>query len=207
MTPLCWVKRRNATRPGIEQVLFHDPVARDREALERALFLVRRRIENRVADESIPSFYICSLSSNDVIYKGMCLAEDIDRFYPDLTDPNFVSRFAIFHQRYSTNTFPEWRLAQPFRLLAHNGEINTIRGNANWMKAHEIRMASEVFGRHQEDIKPIIQAGSSDSAALDQAFEVLVRAGRTAPMVKSLLMPQAWSKRAKLMPQSPSRVV
>lgn len=193
--------KANATRPSIEQVLFHDPADRAPEELERTLYLVRRRIEKRVATAGVPSFYVCSLSSNDIIYKGMCLAEDIDRFYPDLANPAFVSRFAIFHQRYSTNTFPEWRLAQPFRLLAHNGEINTISGNINWMKAHEIRMASDVFDRRQEEIKPIIQPGSSDSAALDQAFEVLVRAGRTAPMAKCLLMPQAWSKRADMMPQ------
>ena len=193
-------QKANATRPGIEQVLFQDPLERDRDALERALYLVRRRIERRVAERGVPSFYICSLSSNDIIYKGMCLAEDIDRFYPDLSDQEFISRFAIFHQRYSTNTFPEWRLAQPFRLLAHNGEINTISGNINWMRAHEILMASNVFDRRQEEIKPIIQPASSDSAALDQTFEVLVRAGRSAPMAKCLLMPQAWSKRAELMP-------
>ena len=194
--------KANATRPEIEQVLFHDPRSRDSEALERALYLVRRRIEKRAAVASIPSFYVCSLSSTDIIYKGMFLAEDVDKFYPDLTDPRFVSRVAIFHQRYSTNTFPEWRLAQPFRLLAHNGEINTIKGNINWMKAHEIPMVSEVFGENQDDIKPVIQPGSSDSAALDQVFEVLVRAGRSGPMAKCLLLPEAWSKRADLMPEN-----
>ena len=194
-------EKANATRPEIEQVLFHDPRNRDSEALERSLYLVRRRIEKRAAAAGIPSFYVCSLSSTDVIYKGMFLAEDVDKFYPDLADPRFVSRVAIFHQRYSTNTFPEWRLAQPFRLLAHNGEINTIKGNINWMKAHEIPMASEVFGENQDDIKPVVQAGSSDSAALDQVFEVLVRAGRSGPMAKCLLLPEAWSKRADLMPQ------
>ncbi len=192
-------EKANATRPDIEQVLFHDPKGRDSELLERTLYLVRRRIEKRANAAGIPEFYVCSLSSTDIIYKGMFLAEDIDRFYPDLRDPRFVSRVAIFHQRYSTNTFPEWRLAQPFRLLAHNGEINTIRGNINWMKAHEIPMASEVFGDHEEDIKPVVQAGSSDSAALDQVFEVLVRAGRSGPMAKCLLLPEAWSKRADLM--------
>ena len=193
--------KANATRPEIEQVLFHDPRGRDSEALERSLYLVRRRIEKRAAAAGIPSFYVCSLSSTDIIYKGMFLAEDVDKFYPDLADPRFVSRVAIFHQRYSTNTFPEWRLAQPFRLLAHNGEINTIKGNINWMKAHEIPMASEVFGKNQHDIKPVVQAGSSDSAALDQVFEVLVRAGRSGPMAKCLLLPEAWSKRADLMPK------
>ena len=109
----------------------------------------------------------------------MFLAEQIDEFYPDLRDERFVSAVAIYHQRYSTNTFPQWRLAQPFRMLAHNGEINTLKGNINWMKSHEIRMASDAFGDAQDDVKPIIQPGGSDSAALDNVFEVLVRAGRT----------------------------
>ncbi|MEM9706552.1 MAG: glutamate synthase large subunit, partial [Pseudomonadota bacterium] len=195
-------QKANVTRPEIEQILFHDPVSRSQIELERSLFLVRRRIEKRVIAASVPDCYICSLSSNDIVYKGMFLAEDIDRFYPDLVDPGFVSRIAVFHQRYSTNTFPEWRLAQPFRMLAHNGEINTIKGNTSWMEAHEIRMASTAFRGSEDEIKPIIQANSSDSAALDQAFEVLVRAGRSAPMVKCLLMPEAWSKRADLMPPS-----
>ncbi len=110
--------------------------------------------------------------------------------------------FAIFHQRYSTNTFPTWRLAQPFRMLAHNGEINTLKGNVNWMKNHEFKMASELFGEAGDDIKPIIQPGGSDSAALDAVFEVLVRAGRTAPLAKTLLVPEAWSKKASTMPDS-----
>ncbi|MEM9170251.1 MAG: glutamate synthase large subunit [Pseudomonadota bacterium] len=194
--------KADATRPNVEQVLFYDPTDRDQDSLERALYLVRRRIEKRIAEKGVPDFYVCSLSSADIIYKGLFLAEDIDAFYPDLRHPEFVSRWAIFHQRYSTNTFPEWRLAQPFRLLAHNGEINTIRGNTNWMRAHQIRMASELFGDAQDDVKPVIQPGASDSAALDQAFEVLVRAGRSAPMAKSLLIPEAWSKRDGLISET-----
>ena len=128
------------------------------------------------------------------------LAEQVAVFYPDLTDERFESAFAIYHQRYSTNTFPQWWLAQPFRMLAHNGEINTLKGNSNWMKSHEIRMASDAFGEYQEDIKPIIANGSSDSAALDSVFEVMVRAGRSAPMAKTMLIPEAWSKTATKMP-------
>ena len=124
----------------------------------------------------------------------MFLAEQVTEFYPDLLDERFVSRFAIYHQRYSTNTFPMWKLAQPFRMLAHNGEINTLSGNVNWMRSHETRLVSELLDNHIEDIKPVIQSGSSDSAALDAVFELLVRAGRTAPMVKSLMIPDAWSK-------------
>ncbi len=196
----CLGDKANATRPEIEQVLFCDRQGRGQEELDRLLYIVRRRIEKRAAEESLPDFYICSLSSRDVIYKGMFLAEDIDAFYPDLKDPGFVSNFAIFHQRYSTNTFPQWRLAQPFRMLAHNGEINTLKGNINWMKSHEIRMAAEVFGDDGEHIKPVIQPGASDSAALDQTMELIVRAGRTAAMAKALLIPEAWSKRMSVMP-------
>ena len=195
-------EKAKATRPEIEQVLFRDPQGRKGNALERELFVIRRRIEKRVIEEQIPSFYVCSLSVQTVIYKGMFLAQDIDDFYPDLRDERFVSRAAIYHQRFSTNTFPSWQLAQPFRMLAHNGEINTVRANINFMKNHEIKMASSAFKERAEDVKPIIQNGSSDSAALDAVFELLVRAGRTAPMAKTLLIPEAYSKRGDLMPES-----
>ena len=130
------------------------------------------------------------------------LAEQVAIFYPDLMDERFESAFAIYHQRYSTNTFPQWWLAQPFRMLAHNGEINTLKGNVNWMKSHEIRMASSTFGDAAEDIKPIIPAGTSDSGALDAVFEVLVRSGRSAPMTKTMLVPEAWSKTTGEMPKA-----
>jgi glutamate synthase (NADPH/NADH) large chain len=190
-------EKANATRPEIEQIMLSPPKGLEGEALERALFLCRKRIEKRVAQANIQHFYICSLSARSLIYKGMFLAEHIDEFYPDLKDPRFMAAVAIFHQRYSTNTFPEWRLAQPFRMLAHNGEINTLKGNTNWMKSHEIRMAASAFGDYQDDIKPVIQPGGSDSAALDNTFEVLVRAGRDAPMAKTLLIPEAWNTRSE----------
>ncbi|HZD25685.1 MAG TPA: glutamate synthase large subunit, partial [Alphaproteobacteria bacterium] len=186
-------EKANSTRPEIEQVMIHSPQDLPEAQMERELYVVRRRIERRVAQASINDFYMCSLSCRSIIYKGMFLAEQLTAFYPDLLDDRFVSSFAIFHQRYSTNTFPTWRLAQPFRMLAHNGEINTLKGNTNWMKSHEIRMASEALGEHAEEIKPVIQPGSSDSAALDAAFELLVRAGRSAPMAKTLLIPEAWT--------------
>jgi len=142
------------------------------------------------------------LISNAKGVDEMMLAEQVAEFYPDLMDERFESAFAIYHQRYSTNTFPQWWLAQPFRMLAHNGEINTLKGNLNWMKSHEIRMASGAFGDLAEDIKPIVSAGSSDSAALDAVFEVLVRAGRNAPMAKTMLVPESWSKQAVELPQA-----
>src|SRR6185312_12033101 len=168
---------------------------------ELDLYIIRRRIEKRVIADQVKDFYLCSLSCRSIIYKGMFLAEQLTSFYPDLLDPRFVSRFAIYHQRYSTNTFPTWPLAQPFRILAHNGEINTLRGNINWMKSHETRLASEVFGEHIDDIKPVIQVGGSDSASLDAVFELLVRGGRTLPMVKTLMVPEAASE-ARVLPQA-----
>jgi glutamate synthase (NADPH/NADH) large chain len=184
-------QRAAATRPEIEQIMLAAPVGLEGEDLERALYLLRRRIEARATAAGLQHFYVCSLSARSVIYKGMMLAEALGDFYPDLTDPRVEANVALFHQRYSTNTFPEWRLAQPFRMLAHNGEINTLRGNANWMRSHEIRMTAEAFGADDATVKPVIQAGGSDSAALDNVFEVLVRAGRPAPMVKALLIPEA----------------
>ena len=190
-------EKANATRPEIEQIMLSPPAGLTGEALERALFLCRKRIEKRVAAAGIQHFYLCSFSARQLIYKGMFLAQHIDEFYPDLRDERFAAAVAIFHQRYSTNTFPEWRLAQPFRMLAHNGEINTKKGNVNWMKSHEIRMAADAFGEMGDDVKPVIQdPHGSDSMALDNTFEVLVRAGRDAPMAKALLMPEAWNARS-----------
>ncbi|MFQ8431628.1 glutamate synthase large subunit [Amaricoccus sp. W119] len=196
----CLGLKANATRPEIEQILISNAKGVDEETFERELYVIRRRIEKAAA--GIRDFYVCSLSCRSVIYKGMMLAEHVSVFYPDLKDPAFESAFAIYHQRYSTNTFPRWWLAQPFRMLAHNGEINTLKGNLGWLKSHEIRMSSDYFGDQAEDIKPIVLAGSSDSAALDNVFEVFVRAGRTAPMAKTMLVPEAWSKLATKMPQA-----
>ncbi|NRA99360.1 MAG: glutamate synthase large subunit [Rhodobacteraceae bacterium] len=194
--------KANATRPEIEQIIISNAKGVDEETFERELYVIRRRIEKAAAVAQVPELYVCSLSCRSMIYKGMMLAEQVAEFYPDLKDDRFESAFAIYHQRYSTNTFPQWWLAQPFRMLAHNGEINTLKGNVNWMKSHEIRMASGTFGDMAEDIKPIIANGASDSAALDAVFEVLVRAGRNAPMAKTMLIPESWSKQAVELPQA-----
>ncbi|MES0864745.1 glutamate synthase large subunit [Ruegeria sp. SCPT10] len=198
----CLGDKANATRPEIEQILISNSKGVDEETFERELYVIRRRIEKAAAAAGISGLYLASLSCRSIIYKGMMLAEQVAVFYPDLMDERFESAFAIYHQRYSTNTFPQWWLAQPFRMLAHNGEINTLKGNINWMKSHEIRMASGTFGDYAEDIKPIIAGGSSDSAALDSVFEVLVRAGRSAPMAKTMLVPESWSKQAVELPQA-----
>ena len=193
----CLGEKANATRPEIEQILISNSKGVDEVTFERELYVIRRRIEKSVAEAGITDLYLASLSCRSIIYKGMMLAEQVAVFYPDLMDERFESAFAIYHQRYSTNTFPQWWLAQPFRMLAHNGEINTLKGNTNWMKSHEIRMASNAFGPLADDIKPIIPGGASDSAALDAVFEVLVRAGRNAPMAKTMLVPESWSNQAK----------
>ena len=192
--------KAQATRPEIEQIMIAGPMPDEVDAteFEKNLYLVRRRIEKKIIAAQIRDFYICSLSCRSIVYKGLFLAESLSVFYPDLQDDRFESRVAIFHQRYSTNTFPQWWLAQPFRGLAHNGEINTIRGNQNWMKSHEIKMASIAFGAQSDDIKPVIPAGSSDTAALDAVFETLVRSGKEAPTAKLMLIPEAWQSNPNL---------
>ena len=193
-------QKAQTTRPEIEQIMIAGPLPDEQSAaeFEKNLYLVRRRIEKRVIAAQIQGFYICSLSCRSIIYKGLFLAESLSVFYPDLQDQRFESRVAIFHQRYSTNTFPQWWLAQPFRCLAHNGEINTIRGNKNWMLSHEIKMAANAFGEHSEDIKPVIPAGASDTAALDATFEAICRSGRDAPTAKLMLVPEAWGPKGEM---------
>src|ERR1700730_9593030 len=185
-------EKANATRPEIEQILIGRGDARlDNREFEKQLYILRRRMEKAALADNVPEFYVCSLSCRSVVYKGMFLAEHLSAFYPDILDERFTSRFAIFHQRYSTNTFPQWKLAQPFRVLAHNGEINTLLGNVNWMKSHEARLELDGFGRAIEDLKPIIQPDASDSSALDNVFELLVRGHRNLPMVKAMMIPEA----------------
>lgn len=154
---------------------------------ERKLYVVRRQIE-----KAVQTAYVCSCSSRTIVYKGLLLATQIEKFYPDLSAPDFVSPFAIVHQRYSTNTFPSWELAHPFRALAHNGEINAIKGNLNALAAREASLASEAFGDDLKKLLPVVHGGQSDSASLDNIFELLVAAGRDAPHAMMMLIPQAW---------------
>ena len=200
-TKVLGIKAEN-NRPEIVQVIFksNNTNLKD-DDLERDLFVVRKKIEQQSNLLKLKDFYISSFSSRSIIYKGMFLAEALSEFYPDLMDKRFISRFAIFHQRYSTNTFPSWDLAQPFRTLAHNGEINTIKGNINWMKIHEQDMNSKLF-QDIESLKPVITSGNSDSAALDNVFEILVRSGKSVPLAKLMLIPDAWSKRRKTVPKN-----
>ena len=188
-------KTADQNRPEIAQVLFKKNEKLKTNDLERELFVTRKKIEKLSREAQLKELYICSFSSRSIVYKGMFLAEALADFYPDLNDKKLTSRFAIFHQRYSTNTFPSWDLAQPFRTLAHNGEINTLKGNINWMKIHEQDMSSNLF-KNVEDLKPVIRS-SSDSGALDNVFELLTHSGKLAPLIKLMMIPDAWSKRSK----------
>ena len=154
---------------------------------ERRLYIIRRQIE-----KATEKTYVCSCSSRTIVYKGLLLATQIEKFYPDLSDPDFVSPFAIVHQRYSTNTFPTWELAHPFRAIAHNGEINALKGNLNALAAREPSLASPLFGDELKKLLPVVRQGQSDSASLDNMFELLVAAGRDAPHAMMMLIPQAW---------------
>ena len=195
-------EKAKSTMPEIIQVLFksNDPKLLEKN-LERKIYETRKKIENKAFEASLNNFYICSISSKSIIYKGLYLAEAISEFYLDLKDQRFESRYAIFHQRFSTNTAPSWSLAQPFRAIAHNGEINTYKGNKNWMKVHEQEMSSPLF-ENVENLKPVIQKGISDSAALDNVFELLNRSGQSAPLAKLMLIPDAWSKKNKTLSRS-----
>ncbi len=189
------------TMPEIIQVLFkHNDLNLLDKKLERKIYETRKKIENKAFQSSLNNFYISSISSKSIIYKGLYLAETISDFYLDLKDERFISRYAIFHQRFSTNTAPSWSLAQPFRAIAHNGEINTYKGNKNWMKVHEQEMSSPLF-EDIENLKPVIQKGVSDSAALDNVFELLNKSGQPAPLAKLMLVPDAWSKKNKTLPK------
>jgi glutamate synthase (ferredoxin) len=190
------------TRPEIEQVLIGRPERLGSEEFERTLYLVRKVIEHRLGEEEIADCYIPSFSHRTVVYKGMFVAPQLPRFYPDLQNPEFETSLAVFHQRYSTNTFPSWPLAQPFRFLAHNGEINTLWGNINWMRARESHLRSPIWKERLRDLVPVIQAGGSDSAMLDNALDLVVHSGRDLLPAMMMLVPEAWEN----LPQMPAEV-
>ena len=174
---------------------------RDNEHFERKLFVIRRRIEGFVRRSGLPQsgfFHIPSLSSRTLVYKGMLLADQIERYYPDLQDPDLLSAMALVHQRYSTNTFPTWDLAHPFRFVCHNGEINTLRGNVNWMNARQHLMQSELFGKDMQKLFPIATPGGSDSLVFDNVVELLVRTGRSLPHAIMMMIPEAWQNHAAM---------
>lgn len=191
-----------AEMPFIAQVFLQPNQNLTGEDLERALLVLRKRAEHEsgLSAEGSDGFYIASLSARTIVYKGMMTAPQVPVFYPDLNDSNFESAVAVVHQRYSTNTFPSWPLAQPFRFMAHNGEINTIRGNRNWMAAREKNLASPLFGENIQKLTPILETGSSDSGNLDNVLELLTLGGREVGHSMMMLMPQAWGKKHAMGP-------
>ena len=187
-----------AIEPVMRQVFIGSNAA-DQNAFERKLFVIRKRIEHAVRHlglEDGEQFYLPSLSSRTIVYKGMLLAAEVGIYYQDLQDPDMVSALALVHQRFSTNTFPAWDLAHPFRMIAHNGEINTVRGNVNWMAARHEAMKSAVLGEDLEKLWPLIDEGQSDSACFDNALELLVAGGYSLPHAMMMLIPEAWSSNA-----------
>ena len=184
-----------SSQPYIEQVFIRGAVGMTEIELERKLYVIRKRTEHEIRASDIRDkdfFYVPSLSCRTIVYKGLLLAPQIQKFFKDLADPECVSALAMVHQRFSTNTFPTWPLAHPFRYICHNGEINTVRGNANWMAARQAVMASGVWGDDLKKILPIVEPGGSDSATLDNAVELLYLSGRSIPHVMSMLIPEAW---------------
>ena len=175
--------------PDIKQVFITGVSDDDVPVFERTLYKIRKKIENRIDNED---FYICSLSNKNIIYKGMLTSGQLRRYFPDLSNDYLTSGLALVHSRFSTNTFPKWKLAQPFRLLAHNGEINTIRGNRGWMKARESVLNSEALG-DIKPLRPIVQEGMSDSASLDNVFEFLMMSGLSLPQAMAILVPESFN--------------
>jgi glutamate synthase (NADPH/NADH) large chain len=170
-------------------------------AFERTLFMIRKRSSRRATEAGLAGFYVPSLSSRTIVYKGLSLPERLDSFFLDLREEETKSKFALVHSRFSTNTFPTWERAHPYRRIAHNGEINTLRGNQTWMHAREALLESAAFGEHLADFKPIIRPGGSDSASLDNVVDFLVAGGRSLPHVMMMLVPEAWEGQPEMPPE------
>jgi len=185
----CLGEEARQSEPDIKQIFITGVTDDKVDTFERTLYIIRKKIERRVTD---PDFYICSLSSKTIVYKGMLSSLQLRQYYPDLTNNYFTSGLALVHSRFSTNTFPTWSLAQPFRLLCHNGEINTIRGNRSWMKARESVLSSDALGDISE-ISPIVQPNMSDSASLDNVFEFFVMSGLSLPHAMAVMIPESFN--------------
>jgi glutamate synthase (NADPH/NADH) large chain len=184
------------SQPYIQQIFIASPAELSEDAFERKLYVIRKRVEAEVAASDMEDggmFYLPSLSARTIVYKGLLLAPQIANFYTELSDPDVASALCLVHQRFSTNTFPSWQLAHPYRYIAHNGEINTLKGNVNWMYARQSVLKSELFGDDLQKVYPTIAPGGSDSASLDNAVELLFQAGRSLPHVMAMLIPEAWA--------------
>jgi glutamate synthase (ferredoxin) len=191
-----------ASEPAMRQVFIgRDPSLADDLAFERKLYIIRKRAYTEIRTSTIDGadfWYVCSLSHKTIVYKGMLLTEQLAQYFPDLNDPDMETALAMVHSRFSTNTFPSWDRAHPYRYVAHNGEINTLRGNINWMHAREARFESEVFGEDMAKIPPIVNPNGSDSAMFDNVLELLVLAGRSLPHAIMMMIPEPWSNHAQM---------
>jgi len=197
-------RQARASQPYIEQMFVGRPAGMSEDAFERLLYLVRRRVENEIAQSEIEhkeDFYIPSLSCRTIVYKGLMLAPQIEKFYYELANPLVASALCLVHQRFSTNTFPSWKLAHPYRYMAHNGEINTIRGNVSWMNARQSIMDSPLYDGKIDKLYPVIVPGGSDSASIDNAVEFLFQSGRSLPHVMAMLIPEAWAGNPEMDPE------
>ena len=193
-----------ASQPYIQQIFVASPQEMDEDAFERKLYMVRKRAEKEVADSDIEDrefFYIPSLSARTIVYKGLLLAPQIANFYGELSDPDVTSALCLVHQRFSTNTFPSWKLAHPYRYIAHNGDINTLKGNVAWMHARQSILATPLFSEEIQKLFPVIEPAGSDSASFDNAVELLFQAGRSLPHVMAMLIPEAWSGNPHMKPE------
>ncbi|MBN1869658.1 MAG: glutamate synthase large subunit [Candidatus Omnitrophica bacterium] len=182
--------------PSFKQVFIQRGIQTPQAAFDRKLYVIRKRLYNTVQESTLRErnfYYFCSLSSKTIVYKGQLMAGQLSTFYTDLDDTDMISAIALVHSRYSTNTFPTWALAHPYRMIAHNGEINTFRGNVNWMRAREMQFISEAFGEDIEKILPIVEPHASDSATFDNAFEMIVLSGRSMPHAIMMMIPEVWN--------------
>jgi glutamate synthase (NADPH/NADH) large chain len=193
-----------ASQPYIQQIFVGRPEGLDEDAFERKLYVVRKLAEREIAESDVQDkefFYIPSLSARTIVYKGLLLAPQIENFYAELSDPDVMSALCLVHQRFSTNTFPSWQLAHPYRYIAHNGEINTLKGNVNWMHARQSILESPLFGDDIKKLFPIVAPSGSDSANFDNAVELLFQSGRSLPHVLAMLIPEAWSGNPHIKPE------
>jgi glutamate synthase domain-containing protein 2/glutamate synthase domain-containing protein 1/glutamate synthase domain-containing protein 3 len=194
-------KVARSVMPAFKQLFIARGSKTPRENFDRKLYVIRKRLWNKVYNSTLPQknfYYFCSLNSHTMVYKGQLMSEQVDRFFPDLSDPVMVSAIALVHSRYSTNTFPSWSLAHPYRYIAHNGEINTLRGNINWIQTREKQFVSKAFGADLKKVLPIVVPHGSDTATFDNVLEMLVLCGRSLPHAMMMMIPEAWSNHQEM---------
>ena len=194
-------EKAKESQPYIRQIIIGKAEQLNEDEFERILYMIRKRTEKRIREQQLSrneTFYVASLSSRTIVYKGMLVPDQLDQYYLDLQDVDLASTFVLVHSRYSTNTFPSWERAHPNRMLVHNGEINTLDGNVNWMKAREKTMQSPIWGEKIKELIPIIDENGSDSSSFDNCLEFLVHSGRSLPHAAMMMVPEPWEKDASM---------